>query len=204
MSETATLLPQDRQRELRKVEAELLSQEELKRPTTRTVSLWGIADSAGFLLGYMLLSVSANIYMFTNVSGNAGLFYMVNVLFSIIGLVGLAMFQPVLLFIYGGYLCASFLFSSVVSGGTIMFLMQSDVCQAIGDILSGVEIKEFCMASPVRFRIIALTTVFGELLLEMFVLWQTKRMHDHARGAQRSEWNKLPKGKLGSIAILQP
>ena len=211
MSESATLLPQDRRRELRKVESELLSLED--GSADRCSSWWGVADSAGFLLGYVLLSVGANVYMVATTPGNVGLFYAANALFSLVGLAGLVMMQPALLLVYGGYLCASFLFSSVISGGTMLFLMQSDVCKAIGEILPGADIKEFCLAGPVRFQVIAVATVFGELALEMFVMWQAKRMYDHARTSESSsqrggdkwaECEKPPKGKLGSIAILQP
>lgn len=214
MMEKSMLLPEDRQRELRKVEAELLLESggklEEQSKTLSTLSPCGLTDSAAFLLGYQLLAIGANIYMLISLEGPAGWYYLANAIFSLVGLVGLRMLQPTLMLIYGGYLCASFLFSTMISGGAVLFIMQRDICNAIGDILPGQEVRNFCLTSPGRFQALALTTVFAELLLEFFVMWQLKRMYNYAikRGGGGGPSNQpndsgKPKGKLGSIAIIQ-
>jgi hypothetical protein len=203
------LLPEDRKRELRIVENELLYHEDTthhkdsrhhgdakSRPLP---SIFGITDSAAFLLGYLMLSVGANAYMTFKYSGSATYFYLVNCAFSLVGLIGLTMLHPLTMFVYGGYLCASFLFSAAISGGVILFILQSNVCDMVEEIMPGRKVRELCASGPGSFQATAVITVLLELALEVFVMWQLKKMYDYAL---ESPINKpKPKGKLGSISL---
>lgn len=207
---TTFLLPEDRQRELRKFEDELLYCEDKKKkvhyPRSKPLpTLFGITDSAAFLLGYLLLAIGANIYMAAEYAGGTVYFYIINAAFSAIGLIGLITLHPTSMFIYGAYLCASFIFSAGISGGLILFVLQSDVCNVIGDILPGNKLKRLCLENPTKFQMMTVGSVMAELFLEVFVMWQLKKMYDYAidSPAEDSKNPELPKGKLGSIAILK-
>lgn len=188
---------------MEQTEMYLLSSSGASLETPPMPAILGIFDSAAFLLGYTILAVGANAYMSMSNYGPACWYYVINALLSIVGLFGLAMSSATLMFIYGGYLCASFLVGSMFAGSAVMLLLQADVCHAVGTVIASQEIVEFCTADPLRFQIIAITTVFSELLLEAFVIWQLHRVHRFTSSCASSQQNKLPLGKLGSIAILK-
>ncbi|PJF18599.1 hypothetical protein PSACC_01583 [Paramicrosporidium saccamoebae] len=210
MSETTKLLEEgDHKQAIAKAERELLGPvydpEEHVQPLP---SIFGITDCAAFMLGYLMLAVGANAYMATKYSGTATYFYTVNAAFSFVGLIGLTMLHPLTMFIYGGYLCASFLFSAVISGGVVLFILQSNVCEVVEEIMPGRKIRELCISGPGNFQATAVATVLLELGLEVFVMWQLKKMYDYAIQCpvnlpKGSKWGP-PKGKLGSVAITEP
>src|SRR5690606_1568696 len=107
-------------------------------------------------------------------------YYLISMVGSLLGLYGVARQSPLAIMLFGCYLGASFMLSSVVAGGALLLLMRRDVCSAAAGITRSRELGEFCTGHPTAFRALVLGAVFGELLIELFVIYQLKKVHQAA------------------------
>lgn len=201
------LLPTFEERRQRRAEEEALMMAEGDVSGDR----WA-ADRVAFLTGFNLLSAGANLYVFAqNLDAGTGWYYLISMVGNLLGLYGVVQQSPLVILLFGCYLGASFMLSSVVAGGALLLLMRRDVCSSVAGIVRSRELGDFCAGHPTAFRALALGAVFGELLIELFVIYQLKKVHQVAlirqrqgRGEKSSGLVKRAKPQLGSIAIIEP
>lgn len=165
----------------------------------------GLADASVLLTIYLAISTGFNINMLFNVAGTSMNYYAVNLVANALGLVGVLSSQSSLLFVFGCYMLASFMLSSFIGITCASVVLRSDVCMSVKDFFGADEIYRFCVTDPGCFKLVAIGAVLFELGLEMFVLYLIKLVYDHAaKDSNEDDEEKLPVGKLGSIAIIAP
>lgn len=205
--EKAGLLPSHTQRKKqREEEARLMLHSSCSICSDRWAS-----DRLSFLMGYMLLSAGANLYLMLGASDQGSmLYYLLITVASAVGMYGACKLHPTYIFLYAIFLGASFMFSAAVSGCAMLLLLQEDVCNAVGSALGSLKLYEFCIASPVRFQLLSVGTIFGELFLEMLILYQVKKLHSYAVHREKEGFDAdtavsvKQSYKLGTIAITRP
>lgn len=164
------------------------------------------SQKIAFLLGYTILTSGFGLYMCFVADGPTLWYYLSTVFFSLVGIAGIIFMKPMMIFTYNTYLMASFMLASVGGITSILFVMPRDVCQNLHHIISNPDIVAFCRSNTNMFRMIALGSVFIELMIEIFVIHQLTSLYKETIGIKRQckESKTLPKGKLGSIAIVEP
>lgn len=205
--EKVGLLPNhDQRRKQREEEATLMQHASCSTCNDR----WA-ADRLSFLIGYMVLSAGANLYLAIGASDRGTLlYYVLSSVASAIGLYGASKLNPTCIFLYATFLGVSFMFSAAVSGCAMILLLQEDVCNAVGSAFGSPKLYQYCLASPVRFQLLSVGTIFAELFLELFILYQVKKQHAYALHHKMDALNgdatvkAKPDYKLGTIAILRP
>lgn len=164
------------------------------------------SQKVAFLLGYTILTSGFGLYMCFAAGGLTLWYYFCTVFFSLVGIAGIVFVKPVMIFVYNTYLIANFMLASVGGITSILFVMPHDVCSNLNHVIPNQDVVAFCRTNTNLFRTAAIGSILVELMIEIFVIHQLTSFYKASISASHhcKEAKRLPKGKLGSISIVEP